>query len=191
MKFGCNRPSSFRGEVVWNCGRTTDRRTDGRTTDGRRTTEPSHPISSPGAFGSGELTNIIYRLYSFSSGNMVKKEIWDRTEQNYYESPTYSPSTTFPSLSTLHALMMSFPVPYNSKQCGFLSFSTVSLTWIFSNGIIPFGSLSWKKTFKMIIMHCSPWIVQNWPKCSYEALEAVSSQFPFLNFCKLYFTFLF
>ena len=24
-------------------------------TDGRRTTEPSHPISSPGAFGSGEL----------------------------------------------------------------------------------------------------------------------------------------
>ena len=28
---------------------------DGRTTDGRRTTEPSHPISSPGAFGSGEL----------------------------------------------------------------------------------------------------------------------------------------
>ena len=29
MKFGCNRPSSFRGEVVWNCGRMTD----GRTTD--------------------------------------------------------------------------------------------------------------------------------------------------------------
>ena len=27
---------------------------DGRRTDGR-TTEPSHPISSPGAFGSGEL----------------------------------------------------------------------------------------------------------------------------------------
>ena len=51
MKFGCNRPSSFRGEVVWNCGRTTDR----RTTDGRRTTEPAYTISSPGAFGSGEL----------------------------------------------------------------------------------------------------------------------------------------
>ena len=32
------------------------RRTDGRT-DGRRTTEPSHPISSPGFFGSGELKN--------------------------------------------------------------------------------------------------------------------------------------
>ena len=31
------------------------RRTDGRTD--RRTTEPSHPISSPGAFGSGELKN--------------------------------------------------------------------------------------------------------------------------------------
>ena len=28
-------------------------KTDGRTTDGQ--TEPSHPISSPGAFGSGEL----------------------------------------------------------------------------------------------------------------------------------------
>ena len=40
MKFGCNRPSSFR-EVVWNCG--------------RRTTEPAYTISSPGAFGSGEL----------------------------------------------------------------------------------------------------------------------------------------
>ena len=34
MKFGCNRPSSFRGEVVWNCGRTTD---DGQTDDGRTT----------------------------------------------------------------------------------------------------------------------------------------------------------
>ena len=29
MKFGCNQPSSFRGEVVWNCGPTDD----GRTTD--------------------------------------------------------------------------------------------------------------------------------------------------------------
>ena len=37
--------------------RTTDdgrRTTDGRT-DGRRTTEPAYTISSPGAFGSGEL----------------------------------------------------------------------------------------------------------------------------------------
>ena len=40
--------------------RTTDdvRRTDGRT-DGRRTTEPAYTISSPGAFGSGELKIII------------------------------------------------------------------------------------------------------------------------------------
>ena len=52
MKFGCDRPSSFRGEVVWNCGRTDDGRT---TDDGRRTTEPAYTISSPGAFGSGEL----------------------------------------------------------------------------------------------------------------------------------------
>ena len=29
--------------------------TDGRRTDGRRTTEPAYTISSPGAFGSGEL----------------------------------------------------------------------------------------------------------------------------------------
>ena len=36
-------------------GRRTDGRTDGRTTDGRRTTEPAYTISSPGAFGSGEL----------------------------------------------------------------------------------------------------------------------------------------
>ena len=46
MKYGCNRPSSFRGEVVGNCG---------RTDDGRQTTEPAYTISSPGAFGSGEL----------------------------------------------------------------------------------------------------------------------------------------
>ena len=52
MKFGCNRSCSFRGEVIWNCGRTTDGRT---TDDGRRTTEPAYTISSPGAFGSGEL----------------------------------------------------------------------------------------------------------------------------------------
>ena len=49
MKFGCNRPSSFRVEVVCNCGRTTD----------GRTTEPAYTISSPGAFGSGELKNTV------------------------------------------------------------------------------------------------------------------------------------
>ena len=42
MKFGYNRPSSFRGGhlKLW--------------TD-RRTTEPAYNMSSPGAFGSGEL----------------------------------------------------------------------------------------------------------------------------------------
>ena len=45
MKFGCNLPSSFRGEVILNCGRTDD----------GRTTEPAYTISSPGVFGSGEL----------------------------------------------------------------------------------------------------------------------------------------
>ena len=42
------------------------RRTDGRTTDdGRRTTEPAYTISSPGAFGSGEL----------------KKDTWEKNVQ--------------------------------------------------------------------------------------------------------------
>ena len=44
MKFGCNRPSNFRGEVVWNCGRTD-----------RWLMEPAYTISSPGAFSSGDL----------------------------------------------------------------------------------------------------------------------------------------
>ena len=57
MKFGYNRPSSFRGEVVWNCGRTDDKQTDRQTDrrpDGRRM-EPAYTISAPGAYGSGEL----------------------------------------------------------------------------------------------------------------------------------------
>ena len=33
---------------------------DGRTTDGRRTTEPAYTISSPGAFGSGELKTCVH-----------------------------------------------------------------------------------------------------------------------------------
>ena len=45
MKFCYNRLSSFREEVVLNCGRTDD----------GRTTEPAYTISSPGSFGSGEL----------------------------------------------------------------------------------------------------------------------------------------
>ena len=59
MKFAYIWPSGFRGEVVWKCGRTRD--------DGRRTMEASHSISSPGAFGSGELKsycrNILGRGY--------------------------------------------------------------------------------------------------------------------------------
>ena len=38
------------------------RRTDGRRTDGQRTTEPAYTISSPGAFGSGELKNYHQKL---------------------------------------------------------------------------------------------------------------------------------
>ena len=45
MKFGCNLPSSFRGEVF--------EIVDGRQRDGG-TMEPAYTISSPGAFGSGE-----------------------------------------------------------------------------------------------------------------------------------------
>ena len=48
MKFGYNRLSSFRGEVE-----IVDRRTDDRLM-----TEPAYTISSPGAFGSGELKKL-------------------------------------------------------------------------------------------------------------------------------------
>ena len=44
MKFGYIWPSGFRGEVVLKCG---------------RTMEASHTISSPGAFGSGELKTYV------------------------------------------------------------------------------------------------------------------------------------
>ena len=69
MKFGYNWPSSFRGEVVWNCWRTTT--DDGR----RRTTEPAYTISSPGAFGSGELKSRKTKKESkkkiYSAGNRI------------------------------------------------------------------------------------------------------------------------
>ena len=42
-------------------GRRTD---DGRTDDGRRTAEPTYTISSPGAFGSGELKNFNVKLFA-------------------------------------------------------------------------------------------------------------------------------
>ena len=56
MKFGCNWSSNFRGEVVLNCGRT----------DGGRATEPAYTISSPRAFGSGELIKRQYHKYAIS-----------------------------------------------------------------------------------------------------------------------------
>lgn len=55
----------------------------------------------------------------------------------------FLPSTTFPSLSVLQALMKSV-VPgaaYSSKQCG-LCRSDTSRTSMFSRGMIPRGSLS-------------------------------------------------
>ena len=53
MKFGCNQRSSFRwgGRLkLW--------------TDDGRTTEPAYTISSPGAFGSGELKKTTHFLAS-------------------------------------------------------------------------------------------------------------------------------
>ena len=48
MKFEFDWPSGFRGEDVWNCGRTDGRRTDAGVT--------GILLAHPGAFGSGELT---------------------------------------------------------------------------------------------------------------------------------------
>ena len=56
MKFGCNRPSSFRGGhlKLW--------------TDDGWTTEPAYTISSPGAFGLGELKmREVQKLFTFSN----------------------------------------------------------------------------------------------------------------------------
>ena len=52
MKYEFNWPSSFRGEDVWKCWRTTDGRTDGRTTDAGVT---GILLAHQWAFGSGEL----------------------------------------------------------------------------------------------------------------------------------------
>ena len=56
---------------------------------------------------------------------------------------TCLPSTTLPSLSTLQALIISPAVANNSKQCD-LDLSLDTRTCMFSNGIIPLGSLSCK-----------------------------------------------
>ena len=59
MKFGYNRLSTFRGEVIRNC----ERADDGRTDDGA-----AYTISSPGAIGFSELnknktvSNVIEKL---------------------------------------------------------------------------------------------------------------------------------
>ena len=50
MKFDYDRPAGIRDIHVWKCGRT-DAHTDGRRLE-------SHTISSPWAFGSGELKMI-------------------------------------------------------------------------------------------------------------------------------------
>ena len=72
MKFGCNLPSSFRGEV--DRRRTTDDRQ--RTTDGR-TTEPAYTISSPGAFGSGELKNSKRNCFSYLGRGSSKQHSYE------------------------------------------------------------------------------------------------------------------
>lgn len=53
------------------------------------------------------------------------------------------PSITRPSEAVLQALMTSPLAASSSKQLGFLA-SVTSRTWMFSNGTIPFGSLSYK-----------------------------------------------
>ena len=48
------------------------RTTDGRTTDdGRRTTEPAYTISSPGAFGSGELKMPTVKILKFGTPQTI------------------------------------------------------------------------------------------------------------------------
>ena len=52
--------------------------------DGRRTTEPSHPISSPGAFGSGELK---FFTFSHTKAYVTKFDLdvkRSRSTQGYY-----------------------------------------------------------------------------------------------------------
>ena len=62
IKFGFDWPSGFRGEDLWNCGRT-DGRTDGRTPD------HGHPISSPcEPNGSGELKKRQMRAVKIDEG---------------------------------------------------------------------------------------------------------------------------
>ena len=66
MKFGYIWPSGFRGEVIWKCG---------------RTTEASHTISSPGAFGSGELIIYLTRIKTIRN---VASLLWGPQRNNIY-----------------------------------------------------------------------------------------------------------
>ena len=65
MKFGYN--SSFRGEVVSNCG---------------RTTEPAYTTNSPEAFGSGELkipilvTDTLVELSEIPESEQAQISVW-------------------------------------------------------------------------------------------------------------------
>ena len=52
------------------------RTTDGRTTDdGRRTTEPAYTISSPGAFGSGELKKELRTGKGHNSADVLQNSV--------------------------------------------------------------------------------------------------------------------
>ena len=48
-------------------------------TDGRRTTEPSYPISSPGAFGSGELKTDDVAVLLLNAGSSKLKGMVSRS----------------------------------------------------------------------------------------------------------------
>ena len=55
-----------------------DRRMDDGRTDGRRTTEPAYTISSPGAFGSGELKTVgipVFCVLNFSIFFLLKGNV--------------------------------------------------------------------------------------------------------------------
>ena len=63
---------------------------DGRTTDGRRTTEPAYTISSPGAFGSGELKTTLNSFQSKKSQSYMHtnicKSVYSATRCDFFPS---------------------------------------------------------------------------------------------------------
>ena len=86
---------------------------------------------------------LVMNLEDDQSRNPIKdtsQSIHKLDKRNKY-SVHILPSTTLPSESVLQALMTSLPAANSSKQCCLL-LSAVSLTRIFSRGIIPLGSLS-------------------------------------------------